>query len=178
MEKRLVTPGEVVGYAEEFDTSGAVYSVGYRYIAAAVGVALFDKNTHLASVRPFREAALPPQGAVVYCVVTGKGRRAYTLKCFAVERGQRPVDLRYQVAGVLPHVFTDGGLGVGDYIRGKVVSTYGPPLVVSIRGHTYGAVLSRCPRCGSVLKRRGMSLYCPSCGTEARRKVAVGYYMM
>ncbi|MFN3804968.1 MAG: exosome complex RNA-binding protein Csl4 [Pyrobaculum sp.] len=178
MERRVVTPGEVVGYAEEFDVRGAVYSVDYRYIAATVGMALFNKSTHMALVKSFRDPALPPQGVVVYCVVTSKGRRAYMLKCFAVERGQRPTDLKYQITGVLPYLFTDGDLGIGDYIRGKVVSTYGPPIVVSIRGHTYGSVLSRCPRCGSALRRRGMALYCPNCGTEARRKIAVGYYMM
>ncbi|MEM3963524.1 MAG: RNA-binding protein, partial [Pyrobaculum sp.] len=96
--------------------------------------------------------------------------------CFAVEEGRSLADMKYTITGVLPHFFSDGELGIGDYIRAKVVSTYGPPIIVSIRGPTYGAVLSRCPKCGTVLKRRGMTLYCPNCSTEVKRKLAVGYY--
>ena len=113
---------------------------------------------------------------MVYCQVTGKGRRAYQLRCFAVEEGKNAADLKYPVSGVLPYFFSDGDIGIGDYLRAKVVSTYGPPIVVSIRGPTYGVILSRCPKCGAVLKRRGMMLYCPNCGAEVKRKIAVGHY--
>ncbi|AET31678.1 exosome complex RNA-binding protein Csl4 [Pyrobaculum ferrireducens] len=176
MRKIIVTPGELVAYAEEFETKGAVYAVDYRYIAAALGVAAYDEKTHTAVVKPVRPPAIPQTGSVVYCQVTGEGRRAYQLRCFAVEEGRGPSELKYIVSGVLPHFFSDGEVGIGDYIRGRVVSTRGPPIVVSIRGPTYGVVLSRCPRCGSVLRRRGSALYCPNCGVEVKRKMAIGHY--
>jgi len=174
--RKVVTPGETVAYAEEFEVRGAAYLNSYKYIASAMGTAAYDPKAHLAVVKPFRESPIPPPGTVVYCVVLGKGRRAYQLKCFAVEGERGPVDMKYQITGVLPNFFADGEFGIGDYIRAKVVSTYGPPLVVSTRGATYGVVLSRCPNCGSLLKRRGNTLYCPNCGVEVKRKIAVGYY--
>ncbi|ABP51597.1 exosome complex RNA-binding protein Csl4 [Pyrobaculum arsenaticum] len=176
MKKAVVTPGEVVAYAEEFETKGAVYNTGYEYRAATLGIAAYDPKTHTAVVKPTRKPPIPQPGTVVYCQVTSKGRRAYQLRCFAVEEGRSPADMKYTITGVLPHFFSDGELGIGDYIRAKVVSTYGPPIIVSIRGPTYGAVLSRCPKCGTVLKRRGMTLNCPNCSTEVKRKLAVGYY--
>lgn len=176
VKKTVVTPGETLAYVEEFEVKGSAYSVDYRYLSSVLGVAAFDEKTHIAVVRPLKDPAIPPPGSVAYCQVTGKGRRAYQLRCFAVEGQRGPVDLKYAFTGILPYFFADGELGIGDYIRAKVVSTYGPPLVVSIRGATYGSVLSRCPHCGSVLKRRGMALYCPNCSTEVRRKIAVGHY--
>jgi exosome complex component CSL4 len=77
---------------------------------------------------------------------------------------------------VLPYIFADGELGIGDYIRAKVVSTHGPPLVVSIRGATYGSDLSRCLDAARCLKRRGAALYCPNCANEVKRKIAIGHY--
>ncbi len=174
----VVTPGEVVAYAEEYETKGAVYLNHYKYLASSIGVALFDKSTHTAVVKPLREPPIPPQGSVVYCIVVAKGRRVYHLKCFATEKERKIADAKYQTSGVLPHFLADGELGIGDYVRGKVVSTYGPPLVVSVKGYTYGSVLSRCPHCGSLMKRRGMTLQCTKCGAEAKRKIAMGHYMM
>lgn len=174
--KKIVIPGEEVAYAEEYETKGAAYQEDHRYIASAVGVAAYDPKAHAAVVKPLKNSAIPPPGAVVYCIVTGKGRRAYQLKCFAVENGREVEELKYQTTSVLPYFFADGDLGIGDYVRAKVASSHGPPLVVSIRGATYGSVLSRCPKCGSVLKRRGMTLQCPNCGVEVKRKIAVGHY--
>lgn len=172
-----MTPGEEVAYAEEYEAKWGAYSVDYKLHAYVLGIAAYDERSHVATVKPLRDPPMPQQGSVVYCQVTGKGRRAYQLRCFAVERDREIHDLKYLYTGVLPYFFSDGDLGVGDYIRARVVSTYGPPLVVSIRGPTYGSVLSRCPKCGSVLKRRGPALYCPVCSTEVRRKIAVGHYM-
>jgi len=176
VKKTIVTPGELVAYAEEFETKGAVLAVDHKYHASALSVATYDEKSHVAVVKPVRGSAYPQPGAVVYCQVTGKGRRAYQLRCFAVEEGKNAADLKYPVSGVLPYFFSDGDIGIGDYLRAKVVSTYGPPIVVSIRGPTYGVILSRCPKCGAVLKRRGMMLYCPNCGAEVKRKIAVGHY--
>lgn len=176
VKRAVVTPGETVAYAEEYDVRGSAYYAGYKYIACTLGVALYDDKSHTAVVRPVRNLPLPQPGAVVYCQVTGKGKRAYQLKCFAVEGKRGPVDLKYQFTGILPHFLADGRLGIGDYIRARVVSAHGPPLIVSIRGPTYGVILSRCPKCGSTLKRHGMALVCPSCAAEAARKIAVGYY--
>ncbi|ABL88949.1 conserved protein (RNA polymerase related) [Pyrobaculum islandicum DSM 4184] len=176
MRKKIVTPGEEVAYAEEFETKGSAYSLDFRYLSSVLGIVTYDEKAHVAVVKPVRNPPLPQAGAIVYCQVVNKGRRAYQLRCFAVENNREIHDLKYSFTGVLPYFFSDGELGIGDYIRAKVVSTYGPPLVVSIRGPTYGSVLSRCPRCSSVLKRRGMALYCPNCSIEVKRKIAIGYY--
>lgn len=176
MKKAVVTPGELVAFAEEYEAKGAAYTNDYKHHASALAVAIFDEKAHVALVKPIRGSALPPPGAVVYCIVTGKGVRAYQLRCFAVESDKDVRDLKYQITGVLPTFLADGELGIGDYVRAKVVSTYGPPLVVSTRGPAFGSILSRCPKCGSVLKRRGPVLQCPNCSTEVKRKIAVGYY--
>ncbi|MEM1925900.1 MAG: exosome complex RNA-binding protein Csl4 [Pyrobaculum sp.] len=174
--RRVVAPGELVASAEEFEVKGAVYVQNYDYIAAVTGVAMCERKSHLCFVKPFRSPHMPKTGSVVYCQVVGKGRRGYLLRCFATEGDKGVEEFKYFYTATTPYFFSDGELGVGDYIRGRVVSTYGPPFVVSIRGHTYGSVLSRCPRCGSVLKRKGSVLQCISCGTEVRRKIAIGYY--
>jgi exosome complex component CSL4 len=126
MKKIVVTPGETLAYAEEFEVKGAAYGLDHRYISSVLGTASFDEKTHTAVVKPLKDPVMPQPGSVVYCQVTGKGRRVYYLRCFAVEGQKGPVDLKYTFTGVLPYIFADGELGIGDYIRAKVVSTSRP----------------------------------------------------
>ncbi len=171
----MVLPGEEIATPEEFVVDGRAYLDGV-FRAAALGVAVYDRRSHTAVVKPLREDGYPRQGDTLYCVVTSKGVRALSAKCVAKE-GRGVEELKYPVSAVIPPQFVDGKVGIGDYIRARVVSNIGPPFLLSIKGPTFGVVRAICPKCGSVMKRRGAQLVCPACGAVDVRKIAQGFYV-
>lgn len=175
IQRKLVLPGEEVAAPEEFEVDGRAYLDGI-FRAAALGIAVYDRRSHTAVVEPLRNNGYPKQGDILYCVVTSKGVRALSARCIARE-GKTVEELKYPVSAFIPPQLVDGKVGVGDYIRARVVSSYGPPFLLSIKGPTFGVVRAICPRCGNVMKRRGNQLVCPVCGAVDSRKIAQGFYV-
>ncbi|MGC8583037.1 MAG: exosome complex RNA-binding protein Csl4 [Thermoproteus sp.] len=176
VERRLVLPGEEVATPEEFAVDGRAYLDGV-FRAAALGVAVYDRKSHTAVVKPVKVDGYPRQGDILYCVVTSKGVRALSARCVAKEGGDGPEELKYPVTAFIPPQLVDGRIGVGDYIRARVVSNLGPPFLLSVKGPTFGVVRAICPKCGNVMRRRGNKLVCPVCGAADVRKIAQGFYV-
>lgn len=175
-KRRLVVPGEEVASPEEYVVEQGAYLDGV-FRAAVLGRAVYDPKAHVAAVEPLKGARYPKQGDILYCVVTSKGVRALSARCFAREGASGLEELKYSVVAHIPPQLADGRVGIGDYIRARVVSSRGPPFLLSIRGHTFGVVRALCPKCGSIMRRRGSQLVCPSCGAVAIRKTAIGFYV-
>jgi exosome complex component CSL4 len=176
IERRLVLPGEEVATPEEFIVDGRAYLDGV-FRASALGVAVYDRRSHAAAVRPLKGDGYPRQGDILYCVATSRGVRALSVRCVAREGDGGPEELKYPVTAFIPPQLVDGKIGIGDYIRARVVSNLGPPFLLSVRGPTFGVVRAICPKCGNVMKRRGSRLVCPVCGAADVRKIAQGFYV-
>nr|KJR73683.1 MAG: RNA-binding protein [Thermoproteus sp. AZ2] len=176
MKRKLVLPGEEVAAPEEYLVEQGAYLDGV-FRASVLGRAVYDPKAHTAVVEPIRGDNYPHNGDIVYCVVTSKGVRALSARCFAKESKNGVEDLKYPVTAYIPPQLVDGRVGVGDYIRAKVVSSHGPPFTLSIRGPSFGVIRAICPRCGSAMRRRGGQLVCPNCGAVDARKIAVGFYV-
>ncbi|MEL9990868.1 MAG: exosome complex RNA-binding protein Csl4 [Thermoproteus sp.] len=174
--RKIVVPGEEVAIPEEYLVDGYAYLDGV-FRASALGVAVYDRKSHAAVVRPIKTYGYPKQGDVLYCVVTSKGVRALSARCVAKEGKNGPEELKYSVTAFIPPQLIDGKVGVGDYIRARVVSNLGPPFLLSIKGPTFGVVRAICPKCGNAMRRRGGQLVCPVCGTTDVRKIAQGFYV-
>ncbi len=180
MDRALVVPGEELGTAEEYEASGYAYSSDYKVLSSAIGVARFNRLLHVVHVTPLKQPHYPTFNDVVRCVVVSITGRAAVLRCFAVEKGESVMYLKYPVTGMIPSIFSgehniEDAVGIGDIIRGRVVSRKGPPFTVSISGFAFGVISAMCPRCRKRMRRRGNYLYCPSCGMSIKRKVSILY---
>ncbi|CCC82360.1 exosome complex RNA-binding protein Csl4 [Thermoproteus tenax] len=176
VKRKLVLPGEEVAMPEEFMVEGSSY-LDSVFRSSALGYVVYDSLSHTAVVKPFKRDSYPRQGDILYCVVTSKGVRALNVRCVAREMKEGFEELKYPVTGLIPPQLVDGKVGIGDYVRARVVSNYGPPFLLSIRGSTFGVVRAVCPKCGNVMRRRGGILVCPVCGATAVRKIAHGFYV-
>ncbi len=175
-----MVPGEELGTAEEYEASGYAYSNNYRVLSSAIGIAHFNRSLHVVHVAPLKHHYYPTFNDVVRCIVVSITSRAAIMRCFAVEKGERVAYLKYPVTGIVPSIFSgehsiDEAVGIGDVVRGRVVSRKGPPFTVSISGFAFGVVSAMCPRCRGHMRRKGNHLHCPRCGISVRRKVSILY---
>lgn len=176
VDRRIVLPGEEVSVAEEFELVGDGYMDRYVARSAVLGVAEYDVRSHVAMVRPLRQRPTIRQGDVVHCVVEGKGARHVAARCFAVEEQGALRYLPYTFTAIMlvpQHIGDVNDVGVGDYVRARIASRYGPPYTATIKAPHLGVTYSLCPRCRTPMRRAGQVLRCPSCGLEVRRKVAL-----
>jgi len=174
--RRVVTPGEEVAVAEEFEVVGESYMDKYVARSTVLGLVEYDVRGHIAVVEPIRKPMLIKQGDIVHCVVEGKGLKHVTAKCFAVEEQGSMGYLPYAYTAFLiypSHISDLSDVGIGDYIRARVASRYGPPYLVTIKHPQLGVTYTLCPRCRTAMRRVGQVFRCPSCGLEVRRKVAL-----
>ncbi len=180
MDRVLVVPGEELGTEEEYEARGHAHISDYRVLSSAIGIAHFNRSLHVVHVVPVKHHYYPAFNDVVRCVVVSITGRAAIMRCFAVERDDRVEYLKYPVTGIVPSIFSgehsiDEAVGIGDVVRGRVVSRKGPPFTVSIGGFAFGVVSAMCPRCRGHMRRRGSHLYCPRCGVSVKRKVSILY---
>ncbi len=184
--EEVLTPGEPIGYEEEFAAGANTYvdpSTG-EVRAKVVGFAARDWASRFALVKPAKSIRYSiDAGDVVHAVVIGfkdsvvivnifynETRKAYIPSPFtgiilAARISSWRVKLHKEV------------FGYGDVVRAYVVERGGPPFSLSTRGRDFGVILARCPNCSSPLVKRGPILVCMNCGKRVKRKVSSHYLL-
>ncbi len=183
-ERQLVTPGERLGFEEEFAAGTNTYadhSTG-ELRAKVVGITVRDWRSRILAVKPLKTPKyLIKSGDIVHAVVTGFKDSLVILQIFYIERGG--VQLLTPLTGILPaanisswrsSLYKDV-LGYGDIVRAVVIEEAGPPYILSTRGREFGVILARCPRCLTPMVKRGGVLLCPRCRAKAKRKISSRY---
>jgi len=182
---RVVIPGDILGVIEEFLAGKNTYVDSEHGAVRSKILGREEKNpvNHVASVSPIKKPKLLEKGDVVYGYLDAVRDTIAFVKIFYIEN--KDVLLLRPYSSVLPaqNISSDPVRSIfnvysyGDVLRAFVAEEGGPPYVISTRGREYGAILARCPKCMSVLKKRGNYLYCPRCGIKVRKKTSIHYLL-
>ncbi len=176
----IVVPGEELCVIEEFVPGQYAYADADGYVRALVlGRVVKDVKAHDIKVEPIRNKLLPRQGDIVYGkVVSIVNEKVAIVKILAVHENGTIVPLKHHCTGLLHISQASNGpasmkdiVGIGDVVRARIISTWGPPYLISIKAQNLGVIYALCPRCRVELRRRSDKLQCPSCGMVIKRKV-------
>lgn len=180
----VVTPGEDLGFEEEFSAGENTYVHGESGLVKSkiLGYVLRDWSTRVAKVKPVKKIKyLVDKGDIVHASVIGFKDSVVIVNIFYNE--SKKVFIPTQTTGIILASRISGWrvklhkevFGYGDIIRAVTVEKGGPPYSLSTKGREFGVILAKCPRCSSVLVKRGPTLFCPSCKTKVKRKVSSRY---
>lgn len=182
-EASFKVPGDELGVIEEFFPARNAYEQDGVVRAKVVGWARLDLLKHEASVSEARKARLPRSGDVVHAVVSGVRDAVANVEIVYNEtRGAfYPIPFR----GIV-HISEASNerlkslnevYGYGDVIRAKVLSQK-PPYQLSTKGADFGVIMTRCPKCTTPLRKRGLWLYCPICKKTYKKKKISKHYSL
>ncbi|MEM0376433.1 MAG: exosome complex RNA-binding protein Csl4 [Thermofilum sp.] len=180
----VVTPGENLGYEEEFSAgeNAYVHSESGLVRSKILGYLLRDWNARVLKVKPVKKIKyLMDKGDIVHASVVGFKDTVVIVNIFFNE--SKNVFVPAQSTGIILASRISGWrvklykevFGYGDIVRAVVVERGGPPYSLSTKGREFGVILAKCPKCSSTLVKRGPALICPNCKTRAKRKVSSKY---
>ncbi len=185
LEDAIVAPGERICVIEEFLPGLNSYSDESGYVRSLVfGRVVRDLRNHEVHVVPFSRRAQLKAGSIVYGkVCTVVNDRLAVVRVLALDDNNIVVPLKSPCTGLLhASQMSDSYVrsvyefvGIGDIIRARIVSTWGPPYLLSIRSQDLGVISALCPSCMSEMRRRGGKLYCSACNVQVKRKVPLTY---
>jgi exosome complex component CSL4 len=186
-KRRVVVPGEEIATIEEYLPGRNAFQDPYTGMVRSkkLGRACLDIKSHIAEVEGFKfHKNLLSKDEIVYAVVERFEDPIAVLKIFYSET--KKALIAPPVTGIL-HVMNASNsrvrllsdiFGYGDVIRAYVSEEGGPPFYLSTRGRNFGVILAKCPRCMTPMRKRGILLYCPSCGYKMRgRKTSLHYLL-
>ncbi len=183
---RPVTPGDMLGVAEEWVPGYGVYIDSEGYLRASVaGVAEYDVRSRVVRVRPSKPVKMPMAGSSVVGVVYNIGHDVVMLDILGEVSLQPSPKWRYEYSGDL-----SGGIPIsmitkeyvkdindyyriGDIVLARVLNNKNP-YHLTTKPPQYGVIYARCSRCGTLLEPvNPRSMKCPKCGNVEKRKVSV-----
>ncbi len=181
MNGDVVVPGEELCVIEEFIPGKYVYADERGIIrSSVVGIVKRDLKSHDIEVVPLRSRFLLSQGDVVYGkVMTMLNEKVAIVKILAVQdHDGKLLILKHQYTGIL-HISQTSEqpistirevVGIGDIVKARIISKWGPPYLISIKNQNLGVIYSVCPNCHVEAKRRSRYFQCPICGQVLKRK--------
>ncbi len=178
---RLVTPGEPLCAPEEFMPGPGTYTDDGHVRAAQLGITSYDFKARVVSVKPVTgHPRVPRTGDVVLGVVVNIRDELATLKIVADEKGE---NYSGTYTGIL-HVsqvstryvkVVEEAVKMGDLVKVKILRD-SAPYQLTLKDARLGVVAAACSNCGGLLvKTLAGQLKCPRCGSVERRKTAPDY---
>ncbi|MEM0226728.1 MAG: exosome complex RNA-binding protein Csl4 [Thermofilaceae archaeon] len=182
-EEGFAVPGDELGVIEEYMPAHNAYEFDGVVRAKAVGRVKLDAIKHEASVVEAKRLPLPKSGDAIHAIVAVVRDAVAYADIFYNETAKvfYPVPFR----GII-HISEASNerlrslhevYGYGDILRARVLSRK-PPYMLSTRGPEYGLLLTRCPKCLTPLKKRGLWLYCPTCRRTHKKRKISRYYAL
>lgn len=182
--KEIVTPGEDLGYEEEFSAGENTYihTESGLVRSKVLGYPLKNWNDRVVAVRPLKNIKyLIDKGDIVHASVIGFRDSVVVVNIFYNET--KNVFIPTQTTGIILASKVSGWrvklykevFGYGDIVRAVVAEKGGPPYSLSTKGREFGIILARCPTCSSILMKRGPVLVCSNCKVRVRRKLSSKY---
>lgn len=179
---RIVYPGDPVGVAEEFVPGAGTYEENGEVFAATVGRLVLDTTDFEARVESFvTQPAVLRKGDVIL------GEVRATRSSMAIIEVIRRADLPGRaIAGdtngtlhvsKASQAYVDdmeAAFGPRDIVRALVLEV-APAIQLSTKDPHHGVLKSYCPRCGTVMGRKGKGLVCPECEWKGNAKIADDY---
>ncbi|MFQ6106335.1 MAG: exosome complex RNA-binding protein Csl4 [Thermoplasmata archaeon] len=178
--KRLVFPGDELAVSEEYIAGEGTLDEDGKIYSSTVGIVELDSKERILRVRPFNPPVKLKRGDDVIAVVTGTRESMGTADVIQVEGKERSVSGDTSGSIHVSKVSSDytktvkGEFRIGDIIRAKVIQT-DPSVQLTTSGRNYGVLKAYCHRCRLPMEKRGNLLYCESCDTTDKRKIAADY---
>lgn len=180
--KRLVYPGDHVGVAEEFVPGPGTYEEDGDVFAATVGYLTLDTDEFVARVESFVEppAVVQPGDVVIGTIHMLRSSMAIVEVRAIAHQPQRGIGgdtngtLHVSKASERYVENMEDAFRVRDIVRAKVLEV-SPAIQLTTKGPHLGVLKSYCPRCGSVMAKRGKGLACPECDWKDTKKLADDY---
>ncbi len=184
MSSDVVLPGDELCVIEEFLPGRYAYADDRGIVrSSVVGLVKRDLKSHDIDVIPVRGKLLLSYGDVVYGkVVAMLNEKVAVVKICAIHGDNgKLVSLKYTYTGLLhisqisdqPISTIREVLGIGDVVRARIISRWGPPYLISIKSQNLGVIYAICPTCHVEARRRNRFFQCPSCGQVLKRKVPI-----
>jgi exosome complex component CSL4 len=178
-ERRLVYPGDSVGVAEEWVPGPGTYEENGEVYAATFGTLTLDTSDFVARVHPLvAQPAVVKPGDIVLGVVhaTRPSMAIVEVKALASHPnrgigGDTNGTLHVSKSSDQYVESMESAFRVRDIIRAKVLES-DPAIQLTTKAPNLGVLKSYCPRCGSVMARKGRGVVCPECDWKDTKKLA------
>lgn len=179
----IVVPGEKICVIEEFLPGSYTYSDDDGYVKSLiVGKVIRDFKKYEVHVEPIKNRIYLRQGDIILGKVIGIiSEKVAIIKILSVFKNGTYVELRNWYTGLL-HISQASEtylqsihevLGIGDIIRAKIISSKGPPYLLSIRSSNLGVIYTLCPVCRIEMRRKLNTYQCVKCGLQVKKKVPI-----
>ena len=176
----IVLPGERLGVIEEFIPDSGTYVKDSVIYSKIVGHALMDLLNKRVSVYPLLNSAVTPKvGAIVLGQIGNAQSDNALVRIFKV--GNKKIS---GVFGGILHISDVSDRYInsmnevcrsGDIIRAKVISDKNQICHLTTQDKNLGVLYGFCSRCSTVMTLDRYELRCPKCGSIERRKTAIDY---
>lgn len=179
----FVLPGTFLGVAEEFLPGKGAFEEDGKVYAATIGIAQYDMRGRRARVRPVvSQPPVPREGDVVICQVVSLREKMALVEILALKGHEDrnvtgSTKARIYISQSSQRYVKDltNEFRINDVVRARVRRVRKEPLELSTVEEDLGVIRALCTKCRTVLKRKGNTLECPSCGNIEMRKLASDY---
>ncbi len=182
-KNEIVYPGSFLCYSEEFEPAeNAFEDVDSRVFATVVGVKRESKPDRSVSVTPAAPAKrLIRVGDLAYARVEDLYEKVALLSMQPASKHVAAFDnFAYLRISEVKRGFVEsfrGYLGIGDFIKARVVEVNPLGVYLSIADPSLGVIKAFCSNCRRELKKtlKGLKglVHCENCGSEESRKLAL-----
>lgn len=175
MEKlEVVIPGDKLSTAEEYFPSKNTMEINGNIVSLKAGKVIRDIKKLEIMVDDGKERISIKPGDIVYGQIVKSDQKQLLVRIVGLKQND---DIRYiEEEGFIRNY--DGHLGtmikIGDFIKGMIVRK-SQNYEISLQGHEFGVIRSRCSRCRNILVLNGNSLYCKNCERSEMRKTSKDY---
>ncbi|HUI38213.1 MAG TPA: exosome complex RNA-binding protein Csl4 [Thermoplasmata archaeon] len=179
-DERFVSPGDLLGTAEEFVPGRGTYEDGGKIYAALLGHTRVDPKDRAIRVEAVHPIPRIEENGIVYGRVDEIKSAMAIVTIVAAAESERLVPGAPE--GTI-HIskakdgYTDtlaDEFAPGDIVVARVIQSH-PTVKLTTAPASLGVVSARCQICHAPLERTGRGLQCPRCGHEEHRKTAEGY---
>ena len=177
LDGQFVVPGEKLSVVEEFTPGRGTVEVDGTIFSSQTGVAAFDANRHVVSVKPSTgPPVVPEEGSTIIGIVEKVQEKMAIVNIIVVDghEVQPPFTGMLHISNSSPRFerFMGDVCKPNDIIRGKVIDISQRIPKLTTVGRDMGVIKAYCSRCGGELVLSGRILRCTLCLNVERRRLA------
>lgn len=182
MKEKIVSPGEELGTAEEFQEGENTFQENGFVFSDSVGKAEFDSQNYEVKVQSRKEVKLFHPGSRVYGIITAtRKNRAYVKILKAFDNSEQRVFTKSKATLMIAAISKDyvkdirNRFRIGDIILAEVETV--KPYGINLRTNKpeLGVVKAFCSKCRNPMQFSGKKLMCTNCGNVEKRELSKNY---